>query len=244
MLSLAGLRKHVIMVFGIIWSRGASFLKKRTQRIFAGILAVLVSIAMVGSGLLVFFFRGDETTSGSSASALAAKAAADYQDQKLRLDAMVQQAKVDPENVPLQKALGNEYYNAGVAAQDVAPAEVQENFKRAAEVYQNVIKIEKDVNIMAALATSAFYSGDNDLAEKSYKEALELKPDFFNALVNYGFFLSQAKQDWAGALNQWQKALPLAQNSSDQELIQAMISQAQSELQPKAATDTSTPTPP
>ncbi|MFZ3132115.1 MAG: hypothetical protein WA125_13750 [Desulfosporosinus sp.] len=218
-------------------------MKKKTQRIFAGILAVLVSIAMVGSGLLVFFFRGDEATSGSSASALAANAAADYQAQMLRIEAMVQQAKVDPENVPLQKALGNEYYNAGVVAQDVAPAEVQENFKRAAEVYQNVIKTEKDVNIMAALATSAFYSGDNDLAEKSYQEALVLKPDFFNTLVNYGIFLSQARQDWAGALNQWQKALPLAQNSSDQELIQAMISQAQSELKTAAANGTSNPKP-
>ena len=222
---------------------GASFLKKKTQRIFAGILAVVVSIAMVGSGLLVFFFSEDEITSGSSASA-AAQAAADYQDQKLRLEAMVQLAKADPENVPLQKALGNEYYNAGVVAQDVAPAEVQENFKRAAEVYQNVLTTEKDENIMAALATSAFYSGDNDLAEKSYQEALALKPDFFNALVNYGIFLSQANQDWAGTLNQWQKALPLAQNSSDQELIQAMIDQAQSELNAKsAANGTSNPDP-
>jgi tetratricopeptide (TPR) repeat protein len=224
--------------------KGASCLRKKSLRIFAGILAVFVSIAMVGSGLLVFFFRGDETTSGSSASAMAAKAAADYQAQKLSIDAMVQQAKVDPENIPLQKALGNEYYKAGVAAQNVAPAEVQENFKRAAEVYQNVLKTEKDINIMATLATAAFYSGDNDLAEKSYQEALALKPDFFIALVNYGIFLSQAKQDWAGALNQWQKALPLAQNSSNQEQIQAMIDQAQSELNAKsAANGTSNPDP-
>ncbi len=210
-------------------------MKKKTQRILAGILAVLVSIAMVGSGLLVFFFSGDEAPTGTGASAQTANATAEYQAQKLRIDAMVQQAKVDPENVPLQTALGNEYYNAGVAAQEVAPAEVQENFKRAAEVYQNVVKTGKDINIMVDLATSAFYSGDYELAEKSYKEALVIKPDFLNGLINYGIFLSQAKQDWTGALNLWQKALPLAQKSSDKEQIQTMINQAQSELKTNPA---------
>jgi len=224
-------------------AKGANYLNKKTQRIFAGILAVLVSIAMVGSGLLVFFFDGDESLPGSSASAQTANTAAEYQAQKLRIEAMVQQVKVDPENIPLQTALGNEYYNAGVTAQTVAPAEVQENFKRATEVYQNVVKTEKDVNIIVDMATSAFYSGDYDLADKSFNEALVIKPDFINALVNYGIFLSQAKQDWAGALNQWQKALPLAQKSTDKEQLQAMISQAQSELKTNPATTNGTSNP-
>lgn len=216
-------------------------MRKKSQRIYAGVLAVLISIAMIGTGIIGFFFKGDQPPSSSDASALAANAAADYQAQKQRIEAMAQQAKLDPENILLQKALGNEYYDAGVASQDVAPVEVQENFKRATETYQNVIKKDKDINIMANLATSAFYCGDNDLAEKSFKEALALKPDFFNALVNYGIFLSQAKQDWAGALNQWQKAQPLAQNISDKEQIQAMISQAQSELKTAAGNSTSNP---
>ena len=205
-------------------------MNKKTQRIFAGVLAVLISIAMVGSGLLVFFFQGDEPPSGSRASTLTANAEAEYQAQKLRIDAMVQQAKVDPENVPLQTALGNQYYDAGVTAQTAAPTEVQENFRKAVEAYQQVIKTNKDPNVIVDMATSAFYSGDDELAEKSYKEALEIKPDFLNGLINYGIFLSQVRQDWAGALTQWQKALPLAQKSSDKEQIQAMINQAQSAL--------------
>ena len=97
---------------------------------------------------------------------------------------------------------------------------------------------------MVDMATSAFYSQNFDLADKSFKEALVIKPDFSNALVNYGIFLSQAKQDWAGALIQWQKALPLAQKSSDKEQIQAMITQAQGELKTNpAAGGTSNPNP-
>ncbi|TGE36576.1 hypothetical protein E4K67_19235 [Desulfosporosinus fructosivorans] len=218
-------------------------MKKRTQRISAGILAVLVSIAMVGSGLLVFFFSGDDENPTGTSASQTANATAEYQAQKLRIDAMVQQSKVDPENVPLQTALGNEYYNAGVAAQTVAPAEVKENFSKAVEAYQIVLKTNKDPNIIVDMATSAFYSENYDLADKSFKEALAIQPNFINALINYGIFLSQAKQDWAGALNQWQKALPLAQKSSDKEQIQAMISQAESELKTNAANGTTNQNP-
>lgn len=213
-------------------------MNKKSQRIFAGILAVLVSIAMVGSGILVFFFSGDEPPTGQSASAQAA--AAEYQAQKLRIDAMVQQSKVDPENVPLQTALGNEYYEAGVAAQTVAPDEMKANFSKAVEAYQIVLKTNKDPNVIVDMATSAFYSGNFDLADKSFKEALVIQPDFINALINYGIFLSQAKQDWAGAINQWKKALPLAQKSTDKEQIQAMINQAESELKANPATNGTT----
>jgi len=210
-------------------------LNKKTQRIFAGILAILISIAMIGSGIIGFFFSRNQPPTGSGASAQTANATAEYQAQKLRIEAMVQQAKADPGNLPLQTALGNEYYNAGVAAQNVAPAEVVENFKKTIGPYQIVLKTNKDPNIMVDMATSAFYSGDYDLADKSFTEALAVKPDFSNALINYGIFLSQAKQDWSGALNLWQKALPLAQKNSDKEQIQAMIAQAQSELKASPA---------
>ncbi len=215
-------------------------MKKKTQRIYAGILAVVVSIAMVGMGIFGLFFNGDQLSAGSNA-ATASNAAAEYQDQKLRIEAMAQQAEIDPENIHLQKALGNEYFNAGIVAQEVAPAEVQDNFMHAAEILQNVTETEKDENILLVLALSAYFSGNNELAENSFKGSLEINPDSLHGLTNYGIFLSQAKQDWAGALNQWQKALTLAQDDSDKEQIQAMISQAQSELETKAENGTSNP---
>ncbi|SDG79853.1 tetratricopeptide repeat protein [Desulfosporosinus hippei] len=203
-------------------------MNKRSQRIFAGILAVLVSLAMVGSAFIGYFF--DQTPSANPANNATANLEAKYQSQKASIAAMVEQEKSTPENIPLLTALGNEYYNAGMTAQMVAPTEVQENFKKAVEVYQKVLQTNKDPNIIVDMATSAFYSGDYELAEKSYNEALTIKPDFMTAMINYGIFLSQAKQDWTGAINYWQKALPLAQNSTDKEQIEAMISQAQSQL--------------
>lgn len=205
-------------------------MKKKSQRIFAGILAVLVSIAMVGSGLLVFFFSGDEPSSSSSAAKLTANAKADYEALKLRINAMAEQAKIDPENVPLQKALGNGYYDAGLSAEEVAPTEVREHYKQAVLAYQKVLKTDKDLNVMVDMATSAFKSGNNDLADQSFKEALALKPDFYNGLVNYGVFLANVKQDLPGAIAQWQKAQEIAQTGPEKEQIKSILSQAQSRL--------------
>lgn len=223
-----------------IWDymvKGASGLKKKQQRIFATILAVFISVALIGSAVVGYFVSGGIPSTDSSGSKQTTSAAENYQAQKVRIEAMTQQAKADPSNVQLQITLGNEYYDAGVAAQEVAPTEVQGNFKHAIEAYQIVLKTNKDPNIMVDMATAAFYSGEDDLADKTYKEALILKPDSYNALGNYGIFLSQAKKDWAGALTQWQKAQTLAQNSADKDRMKSLISQAESQLKGNPATN-------
>lgn len=211
-------------------------MKKKQQRFIATIIAVLISVAMIGSAVISYFVGGGMPSTSSSGAAQTNSALAGYQAQKARIEVMNQQAKNNPGNVQLQTSLGDEYYNAGFAAQDVAPSEAQGNFKHSIEAYQNVLKTNKDPNIMVDMATAAFYSGDNDLAEKTYKEALVLKPDSYNAMGNYGVFLSQAKKDWAGALALWQKAQSLAQTSEDKERIKMLISEAESQLKGNSAT--------
>lgn len=202
-------------------------MKKKQHSFFAWVLVVLISIAMIGSGFSMFFSGGDvpSTVPNSSTNTVA-----EYQAKKVRIAAIAERAKADLGNVQLQITLGNEYYDAGVVAAEVAPTEMQENFKQAVGAYQNALKTNKDPNVMVDMATAAFKSGDNDLAEKSFKEALALKPDFLNGLVNYGIFLANVKQDLAGAITQWQKAQNIAQSSSEKEQINSLINQAQSQL--------------
>lgn len=207
--------------------KGAIRLRKKMHRGFAIVIVVLICIAMVGSGFSLFFTGSGVPPTNSNA---ATNAAADYQARKVRLGAIAEQVKANPTNVQLQIDLGNEYYDAGVAAAEVAPAEVQENFKHAVGAYQIVLKTKKDPGVMVDMATAAYRSGDNDLAEKTFKEALSIKPDFFNGLVNYGVFLADAKQDLSGAIAEWQKAQNLAPDSSSKAQIQTFISQAQSQL--------------
>lgn len=202
-------------------------MKKKQHRFFAVVLVVLISIAMVASGFSMFYSGSGVPSADPNTQT---NAIADYQAKKVSIAAIAEQAKKDPGNVQLQSALGNAYYDAGVVASEVAPAEVQENFKHAVEAYQNVLKTNKDPNVLVDMATAAFKSGDNDLAEKSFNEALVIKPDFYNGLANYGIFLANVKQDMAGAITQWQKAQNIAQSSTEKEQMKSLIDQAQSQL--------------
>jgi len=223
--------------------KGENCLNKKTQRFYAVILTVVVSIAMIGSGFIGYFYGGGAPADSTNTTA-ASTAAADYQAKKVTIVAMVKQAKLDPGNVPLQTALANQYYDLGLASETVAPTETQENYKHAVEAYQNVLKTSKDPNVMVDMATAAFKSGNNALAEKTYKGALALKPDHFNGLVNYGVFLANIKQDLPGAITQWEKAEASAPNSTDKDNVKSLITQAQSQLKTKpAASGASNPNP-
>lgn len=210
----------------------------KKHRIFATIIVVLIIITMTGSGIIAIIASGfginqsGSSSSGTTASTTASQLA-DYQAQKTYLDQLVQQAKADTANIPLQKTLGDKYYTLGVTSIQVAPTETQANFKQAVEAYQVVLTSQQDVDVMVDMGTAAYYSGDTDLAEKMYKQALAIKSDHYNGLVNYGIFLADARQNWAEALIQWQKALPLAQSSSDKTQatqIEAFIAEAQTQL--------------
>jgi tetratricopeptide (TPR) repeat protein len=221
-------------------------LRKRQHRIFAVILVGLITIAMVGSGFAMFFSGSGIQIPNQNSTANTTNSTADYQAKKVRLAELSERAKSDTGNVALQTDLGNEYYDAGLEAETAAPAESSENYKHAVEAYQNVLKVNKDANVMVDLATAAFKSGQNDLAEKTYQEALTMKPDFLNGLVNYGVFLETSKKDFQGAITQWQKALKVAQDGNEKTQINSMIDQAQSQLKGTsntAATGISNPNP-
>lgn len=205
-------------------------MRKKTQRIFAGVLAVFVSIAMIGGGIIGLFFGDDNQIAGSQAAAQAANAAAEYQSQKESVAALAKQAEIDPDNMYLLKALAEGYFQAGVVAQYVAVDEMQENFRRAAEVYQKILTKEDDADIRLNLALAADGGGDDALTERTYQEILAQNPEHFGALVRYGAFLVNNKDDYTGAIEQLQKALPLAQDDSEKEQIQAFISRLEQEL--------------
>lgn len=216
---------------------------KKIHRVFAGILVGVISIAMVASYFAMYFGSSSLPSNNSNTTTNLPNTAAEYQASKARLAEIAARAKADPGNIQLQNDLGNEYYDAGVAAQSVAPSEAPGNFKHAVEAYQTVLKTNKDPNTMIDMAIAAFYSGNNDLAEKTFQEALALKPDFYNGLANYGIYLSEAKQDLPGAIAQWQKAENVAPDSTEKERMAALISQAQSQLKAPAGNAPSNPNP-
>jgi tetratricopeptide (TPR) repeat protein len=188
---------------------------------------------MIGSSFVLFFSDTPATqTAAQSGSTV------DTQIQSLQgqVDAISQALKTNPEDSNLHLSLANTYYDLGLtqstAEQDqTAVGEAANNLKQAVAEYQVVLKSKKDdVNILVDMATAAFYSGDSNLAEATFQQALAIKPDFYNALLNHGVFLMEAQGNYLGAIAEFNKALNTNPSQEDVQRINALIGQAQSKL--------------
>jgi len=193
---------------------------KKSQRITVIIIAILITISLVGAGVFGYFSGGTSPNSSSASNTN------DYSSLKSRVDALNQQVNSNPNDIQLQQDLGNAYYDLASVAQKDAPNEVQEDYNQAVKYYQNVLKTKKDINVLTDMATAAFYGGQNDLADRSFKEALTETPDFSQALFNYGVFLSEVKKDYPSAIRMWQTVLDKVPNGPNADQLKQLISQA------------------
>ncbi|MEA4903193.1 tetratricopeptide repeat protein [Desulfitobacterium sp.] len=203
------------------------------HRAIAIIIVALVSISMIGSTFVLFFSDSPVTQTAAQTANTADSQIADLQGQ---VDAFNQALEKNPGDTNLRLNLADKYYDLGLAQlsssqdQSIAGAATT-NLKQAVAQYQEVLKVNKDdVNILVDMATAAFYSGDNTLAESTFQHVLAIKPDFYNALVNYGIFLIEAKSDYIGAIEEFNKALNTNPPPESAQQLNNLISYAQSKL--------------
>lgn len=203
------------------------------HRAIAIIIVALVSISMIGSTFVLFFSDSPVTQTAAQTANPADSQIADLQSQ---VDAFNQALEKNPADTNLRLNLADKYYDLGLAqlssSQDQSIAEAATtNLKQAVAQYQEVLKVNKDdVNVLVDMATAAFYSGDNTLAESTFQHVLAIKPDFYNALVNYGIFLIEAKSDYIGAIEEFNKALNTNPSPESAQQLNNLISYAQSKL--------------
>ncbi|WP_434510926.1 tetratricopeptide repeat protein [Desulfitobacterium sp. AusDCA] len=201
---------------------------RKKHRIIAIIIVALVSLSMIGSTFVLFFTN---SSSGASASGSGNNANSQVQGLQSQIDSLNQGLKSNPQDTNLRLSLANAYYDMGMLQLDSSQEQAAASLKQAVAAYQEVAKTNKDdVNVLVDLATAAFYSGDNTLAETTFKQALTLKPDFFNALLNYGYFLMNAKGDYIGAIAEFNKALNTNPSPTDADRVKSLISMAQARL--------------
>lgn len=196
---------------------------QNNQKTKAVVITILLALSLVGAGTYGYF---SGTPSSSPSSTPSSSGNNDYNSLKNRVNALTQQVRSNPNEISLQQDLGNAYYDLGTAARTAAPNEAKEDFIQATKYYQNVLNTKQDINVLTDMATAAFYSGQNDLAEKSYKEALTERPDFTQALFNYGVFLSEIKKDYATAIQMWQTALNKDPNGPNADQLKQLIAKA------------------
>ncbi|MDD2233368.1 MAG: hypothetical protein PHZ11_00220 [Desulfitobacteriaceae bacterium] len=200
-------------------------MNKKTRRIIGGVTAVLVTLSMVGAGMIGYFIGDDVPPTPTSASSDYADF---YQNQKSQVEYLQQQVAANPDDIELKQNLGKAYFNLALIAMQTVPAEVTEDFNQAIKNYQDVLQTKKDINVLTDLAVAAYYGGQSELAEQTFKEALALQPDFELALIYYGMFLSEVKQDNTGAIGMWQKALDKNPTGPNADFLKQYIAQAES----------------
>jgi len=202
----------------LLW-RKVEPMKKKNQKLTVYVVVAVLIISLVGTS---FVFMGDLLPSIGN----------NYQG---KIDKLEQALAANPQDTQTRLDLANVYYDWGMRA-------VAQNFeegdfesavsilKKAIAEYQEVLKTEKTPGILVDMATAATYAQEYEVAEKAFQEALELDPNFYEGLYNYGFYL-YVVNDFGGAIEQWEKAKALDNLSNDNiKRLERNISLAQDAL--------------
>ena len=187
-----------------------------SKKIKTIIITILLTTVLGGTGAYSYFTKTPSSSPSSSTSSSSENNG--YNSMKTQVNLLSQKLSSNPNDISLQQDLGNAYYDLATIAQKVAPNEAREDYIQAIKYYQSVLNTKQDINVLTDMATAAFYSGQYDLAEKSYKEALAKSPNFTQAYFNYGVFLLEVKKDASAAISLWQTALdkePTGPNADD-----------------------------
>ena len=204
----------------------------KNKKLIAIVIAVLVSISMIVPSFTLLFSDSNNNVAANSDTI-----AATSQGLEKRVKALQETLEANPKDSSSRLELANAFYDLGVASFDSSSEKAVEYFSNAVKEYQEVRKTDNNVGVIVDMATSAFYGGQFDLAEKTFKEAIEVQPDFLYGLVNYGIFLMDGKNDYLGAITQWHTALTKG-NPNDQQAkqIQSYIDFAQQKLSESTGT--------
>lgn len=199
---------------------------RKNHRIVAIVIVALISIAMIVPSFAMMFSNANNSNAvyGNNSTA---------QGLQGQINSLSQAVQANPQDTATRLNLANAYYDLAMTTLGGnTPEKAGPIFKQATAEYQEVVKTQKDVNVLVDMATAAFYGGEDDIADKTFKEALVQKPDFLIGLTNYGIFLMEAKNDYMGAIAQWNTALTTAKPSpEDKERLNGFIKMAQEKLQ-------------
>lgn len=193
--------------------------KRRAFRIPMIIFTIALSISLVG------FFTHSPLEVGQSQQLDAdneIQAMLDYSRQ------LEQAAKLEPDNHELQVSLGDIFYDLGIVYAGLGDHEQSDKYlKEATKPYLKALELDPNlINARVDLATAAYYSGQHELAEEHFQEAVSQDPEFINGRINYGHFLFFAQNDVEGALEQWELALELDPDPTTKSNLEALIEHA------------------
>lgn len=175
---------------------------------------IIFGIAGTCFGLILGWIIGSQQASGRTlpASAAVAQSSAPVgqpQQQQAppvdlqRASALEQQAKSQPNDAGVRADLGNLYFDS-------------QRFDLAIPWYEAAIKLDaKNINVSTDLAVCYYYTDQPDKALAQIDQSLKIDPKHPTTLLNQGIVRAFGKQDFAGAVESWNKVIAVAPDSPD-----------------------------
>jgi tetratricopeptide (TPR) repeat protein len=189
--------------------------RKGVMKIPFIILTIALVVGLIGSFIMWSVPSGSfDTVSGNAAAVSEAANQVQLLQQQIK-DAQ-QALRGEPEDVGLLKQLAAANFQLGyiyLFEQKKADEGIQQ-FQAAIPTYQQILKLEAQSDeINLSLAMAAYFSGQKELADSSFQQALALNPENALAHFNYGLFLAEVKSDYQQAVKQWQQTEQLAKGT-------------------------------
>jgi cytochrome c-type biogenesis protein CcmH/NrfG len=124
----------------------------------------------------------------------------------------------DPTNAQANTQLGHLYYDSGRFAEAVGP-------------YQQAFAIDsRNVNLSTDLGTALWYSGRPDEAIAQFAKSLAIDPTHPQTLFNLGIVKRDGKQDYAGAVQAWEKLLASNPSYPERDNVKQLLDQLRKQI--------------
>jgi tetratricopeptide (TPR) repeat protein len=194
--------------------------RKKHQKIVIGVITAIICVALLGSTMINIFHPQSEVPAGDEAQEILTQ---EYNQRKQIVDIFKEKLEKEPENLEVQKHLADAYFSKALISERFSGEEFQEDLKNAKRLYQELLTVEENNEVLLSLANTAFLLGDSELAGSSYRKVLSKEPDNIEALFRYGISLFYLEQDKEQALEFLQKAHDLSEDKDFKKRLQEMI---------------------
>ena len=135
---------------------------------------------------------------------------------RAQIEHLLELEKKDPDNLDVLSALGNIYYDAGMA-------------QKAVEYYDRVLaKRPDEVNVMVDKATMLRAAGQSRAAVELLQQVVKLAPDHEQAWFNMGVIYSADINDTASAIMAWKKFLEVSPASPHADALREELARLES----------------
>ena len=106
-------------------------------------------------------------------------------------------------------------------------------YQEAIAAYQAVLKRDtENVDALTHLALIVAIGGHADAALETWARALSLDPDYAPAYLFRGQVLYEVKQDYPGAVRDWERFVALVPSGQDHERVKALLADARGKARP------------